>query len=830
VFGSILRDRSTFESLFQQQYIQVILPLAVRGVFTYEVEPSDAERLKIGMRVVVSFGAKRKYAAIVVKLGVQPPKRTRPKLVDYILDEEPVITEDQLALWTWMADYYLAFLGEVAFSALPQSLRLSSQTVVYRSDSEAELEEFSQSERMVLANLDEREGVTLSELENLDARSKIQRAVASLLEKGWVAVAEEMNQAVKPKTVEMLSLEDAFQSEASLSELFEDLGKAPKQLEVLMRFVELSQCLTDHPVPVERLRLQNEANANRSNIQALISKGVFKIEHQLKGQGRHGVGERHALSEEQTRVVQEIQTQQKPVHLIHGVTGSGKTLVYVELIQRAVNEGKQVLFLVPEIALSTQLVERLRQWLGDEVHVYHSRFSQRERLTLWKRMLLAPDECKIIVGARSSVFLPFSNLGLIIADEEHEASFKQHESSPHYHARDVAIWLGHHHHAQVILGSATPSLETYNHALKGKYGLSKLVKRYGDITLPAVEVADLKRATKEKQLKAQFGPELYAGIEQTLKEKRQAIIFQNRRGFAPFVVCESCGWSAECVNCDVSMTYHKRFDKLVCHYCGYNYKQPSHCPSCGSAKLKVTGFGTEKVEDDLEILFPEARIGRMDLDTTRVKHSFENLIQAFADGSLDILVGTQMITKGLDFDNVALVGVLNADALWSRPDFRAFERAYQLLTQVSGRAGRKGRQGRVIIQTYNTEHPVLKYVMESNYQALYEHQMLERREFGYPPFTRMIKLELAHKDAVLTRTCAETFSKMLRAQLGDRILGPEEPPIARVRNRYLRNIYVKIENTASPQKIRLVIRKTMDEIEAIKDFRPVRIKVDVDPA
>lgn len=802
----------------------------MKGVFTYAISQADAARIQIGMRVVVPFGSKRKYAAIVVKLGTQPPKHTKTKSVEYILDESPVITEGQLDLWRWMANYYLATPGEVSMAALPQSLRLSSQTIIYKSDTDFELDEMDPTERMVLANLNERNGVALSELENLDARSKVQRAIAGLIERGWVAVSEEMNSVMKPKMVQMLSLTEAFQSEKELSALFEELVRAPKQMEVLLRFVELSQCLTENPVPVERLRLQNEAHATSANIQALIKKDVFQMEERLKGHGEHGQGELHELNETQQGVVDEVTQQKHPVHLIYGVTGSGKTLVYVNLIQKALEAGQQVLYLVPEIALSTQLVERLKKWVGAEVHVYHSRFSQRDRLTLWNQMLANPNTGRLIVGARSSVFLPFSNLGLIVVDEEHESSFKQHESAPHYHARDVAIWLGQHYDAQVVLGSATPSIETYFNATRGKYGISTLAHRFGDITLPSIEVSDLKKATRDKTMKAQFGPRLFEELEQTLREKKQAIIFQNRRGFAPFVLCESCGWSAECVNCDVGMTYHKRFAKLVCHYCSYNYKQPTNCPECGSAKIQVKGFGTEKIEDDLEILFPEARIGRMDLDTTRVKHSFENLIQAFADGSLDILVGTQMVTKGLDFDNVALVGVLNADAIWNRPDFRAFERAYQLLTQVSGRAGRKGRQGKVIIQTYNPDHPVLDFVLSANYQGLYEHQMLERREFSYPPFTRMVQLEVAHKDAQLTRKCAEALALTLRNQLGSRVLGPEEPPIARVRNRFLRLILIKVESSASPVKVRKIIRSSIDEMEAIKEFRPVRIKVDVDPA
>jgi len=514
--------------------------------------------------------------------------------------------------------------------------------------------------------------------------------------------------------------------------------------------------------------------------------------------------------------------------LLQWVTGSGKTLIYTQLIKETVVQGKQVLYLVPEIALTTQLVARLKVIIGEELFVYHSRFSNRERLTTWMRLLDSANN-EIVIGARSSLFLPLNNLGLIIVDEEHESSFKQHESSPHYNARDAAIWLAHETGAKVLLGSATPAIESIYNARNNKSALVKLDRRYADIQLPLIHLVDMTNSKRADVQNASFSGELIEAIKATLAMKQQVILFQNRRGYAPFLLCESCGWSAECVNCDVNLTYHRFFEKMLCHYCGYNIKMPKHCPNCHSAKMTVKGFGTEKIEDELEIIFPNARMGRMDLDTTRKKNAFQNIMTAFEEGSIDILVGTQMVTKGLDFSNVGLVGVLSADNLWNRPDFRAFERAYQLLTQVSGRAGRKNKRGKVLIQTFRPEHPVLQLVVDNNYGGMYQHQLSERQQFMYPPFVRMIMFQLAHPDAKLVREGAVHFGLLLRKQFSERVLGPEEPVIPRVRGSFLRQIFLKLDVHFSVKESRRIIWNCIDEMEGHPEYRKIKLRIDVDP-
>lgn len=785
----------------------------------------------IGKRVVVPFGPKRFYSAIVYQLEALPAKGTKPRQIAYVLDNLPIITALQVAMWEWLAHYYMCGLGSVMNTALPGSMRLSSQTTVLVNPDAGELPALSDDERMVLANLNDTRSTSVDVLEKLSSRASVHRALDKLLKLGLIDLSEEMTEQVKPKTIEYLELAASYQSHKALSALMDDLVKAPRQLEAVMRFTEMSGYFSGSNTPVSRQQLMERSGASHAAIHALLEKGVFEKRTRLEGEEQHfsaeGVTE---LSDEQSKAVNALYEvwKQRDVAVLQGVTGSGKTIVYSEIVKGALREGRQVLYLVPEIALTTQLVQRLQRLLGGEVLVYHSRFSNRERLTRWMQML-SDQKPRVIVGARSAVFLPFTNLGLIVIDEEHEASYKQHESAPFYNARDVAIWLASASGAKVILGSATPSIESAYHASRGKYGLVRLEKRYGDIRMPVIEFVDLRKALREKQMKADFSAATVAAIHQVLLRKKQIIVFQNRRGYAPYQLCESCGWAAGCDHCDVNLTYHRRFEKLVCHYCGFSLKQPSHCPDCGSAKLTVRGFGTEKVEDDLEILFPQARIARMDLDTTRKKNAFHNIITAFQEGSVDILVGTQMVTKGLDFEHVGLVCVMNADALWNRPDFRAFERAYQLLTQVAGRAGRKKEQGKVLIQTFRPEHPVLNYVARSDYQAMFEHQLAERSQFNYPPFSRLIRFQLSHANAQLVREAAQFFALHLRERFDTRVLGPEEPPVARVRGKFIRQLFLKLETTLSPLKSRKAVWECIDLLEGHTEYRKLRLHVDVDP-
>lgn len=811
-------------------YIRVIVPLALRGTFTYTVPEDIVDEVLPGKRVVVPFGPKRLYSAIVYQVDVQPSKGTKPRPIAYVLDDEPIVTEEQLRFWEWMANYYMCGLGAIMIAALPGSIRLSSQTTVMLNEREQDLPALGEDEQMVLANLQGKNAVTVDVLEKLSSKAAIQRALDKLLKNGLIELSEEMADQVTARTVDYVQLTPEFSENEALSAFMDELTRAPKQLEVVMRFIELSGFFQDTPQAVPKRKLLEMAGAQTSVLKTLVDKGVFEIESRLEGEKDEQLMNDVTLSADQETALDEVRQvwQEKDVVLLHGVTGSGKTLVYSEVAKKVIAQGQQVLYLVPEIALTTQLVERLKKLLGEEVMVYHSRYSNRERLTMWMRMLSGQPP-KVIIGARSSVFLPFKKLGLVIIDEEHEISYKQHEATPFYNARDAAIWLAASFQAKVLLGSATPSVETYYRTTIGKFGLVTMTNRYGDIKMPEIKLVDLRKALANRQMQADFASETIDAIKETLREKRQVIIFQNRRGYAPFQICESCGWCAECTNCDVNLTVHKYFEKLLCHYCGFSLKQPSHCPNCGSAKLKIKGYGTEKIEDDLDILFPDARIARMDLDTTRKKNALQNLITSFEEGSIDILVGTQMVTKGLDFEHVGLVCVMNADALWNRPDFRAFERAFQLLTQVAGRAGRKKSRGKVLIQTYRPDHPVLHDVIQSDYQLMFEQQVPERRQFDYPPYSRMVRLQVGHPDAKLTRDAANFLASALREHFQQRLLGPEEPPIARIRNRYLRQMFLKLGTDLSPQKSRQAVWECIDLLEGHNEYRKVRLYVDVDP-
>lgn len=775
---------------------------------------------------MVPFGKRRYYAALIYRMNVQLPQGTKPKDLSYIMDDVPVVTDQQLNFWEWIAHYYMSGLGSVMNTALPNAMKLSSQTSVSLNPEFEEFLEFSDDERMIVAQLSTNESMTVDQLEQLLPKKATQRAVSSLMKQGVIVISEEMKPQAKPQMVEHISFTEAFSRDKAISELLDSLSNAPKQFEIVMRFLEMK----GESFSVIKQNLLQRAQASPASLKSLIDRGVFEIQEVLKYGLDVSEGAEFELNEHQLRSLEEIKHafEEKNTVLLQGVTGSGKTLIYTQLIKDAVAKGQQVLYLVPEIALTTQLVERLKVIIGEELFVYHSRFSNRERLTTWMRLLDSANN-EIVIGARSSLFLPLNNLGLIVVDEEHESSFKQHESSPHYNARDAAIWLGHKTGAKVLLGSATPAVESVFNAQNGKSALVKLEKRYADIQLPLIHLVDMAKSKRADVQNASFSGELIEAIKATLAVKQQVILFQNRRGYAPFLLCEACGWSAECVNCDVNLTYHKFFEKMLCHYCGYSIKMPKHCPNCHSAKMTVKGFGTEKIEDELEIIFPNARMGRMDLDTTRKKNAFHNIITAFEEGAIDILVGTQMVTKGLDFSNVGLVGVLSADSLWNRPDFRAFERAYQLLTQVSGRAGRKNNRGKVLIQTFRPEHPVLHMVVENNYEAMYQHQLSERQQFSYPPYVRMIMFQLAHPDAKLVREGAVHFGLLLRKHFNKQVLGPEEPVIPRVRGQFLRQVFLKLNAHSSIQESRKTIWSCIDEMEGHPEFRKIRLRIDVDP-
>ncbi len=813
----------------RDHYIQVILPIALRGVFTYRVTAEQAAEIEVGKRVVVPFGKRRYYAGLVYKSDSALPKGTKPKDVAYIVDDLPVVTTEQLQLWEWIAHYYTTGLGAVMNAALPNALKLSSQTTICLNPAFDAYPELTDDERMVLANLPGEDSIGVKELERLGGKRSMQRAVNGLLKKGVVLISEEIGAEVKPKLVKHVVLASKYAQDATLNELLVELERAPKQMEAVMRYLG-EQAVDDFQRPVSKDRLARRFDVRTATLNALVEKGVFEWQDRYPETEVNRLDSGFQLNDSQKVVFDDLNEKFKSnkVALLHGVTGSGKTLIYAELIRANAMAGKQTLYLVPEIALTTQLVSRLKALLGDEILVYHSRFSNKERLTTWLR-LLESGGSEIIVGPRSALFLPMNNLGLIIVDEEHESSFKQHESDPHYHARDAAVWLAHQRDAKVVLGSATPSVESYFNAKHGKYALVSLNERHDGAQLPLIRVVDMTKQKRADQMGSSFSGELVEAIKSKLVQGKQVILFQNRRGYAPYLLCEACGWSSECVNCDVNLTYHKYFDKMLCHYCGYGIKKPKHCPSCASAKIKIKGFGTEKLEGELENLFPKARIGRMDLDTTRKRNAFQNLIDAFDDQVIDILVGTQMVAKGLDFENVGLVGVMNADALWNRPDFRAFERAYQLLTQVAVRAGRKKGKGEVMIQTFRPEHPVIDLVVNRKYEDMYRHQFAERQSFQYPPFVRMVKFQLMHPDPNKTKEAAITFGKELRQHFKTGVLGPEEPSIPRVRGRFIRQLFLKVSTKSSVAEVRKMIWSCVDLHEGHETHRAVKLRIDVDP-
>lgn len=820
-------------------FVNVILPLALPRTFTYRLPQEWNDFIQIGQRVIVEFGrGKKQYSAIVEKIHEQAPTNYQAKYIEAILDESPILHQNQLDFWWWISEYYMSPIGDVMNAALPGGLRLASETRVLLHPNYQEIvNELSDEEYILVEALEVRNVLDLSEISQILGIKHVHSKVKNLIEKRVVMTEEEIKQRFKPKMIDYVKLTENAAKESRLKEIFDELERAPKQLEALMTYIQMAKYYSQELKEVKKLDLQKAVQGTSSLINELVKKEVFEIYQVEAGrlQTSAATQSRKELNEFQQKAFGEIKQhyQQQDVVLLHGVTSSGKTEIYIKLIEEAVKSGKQVLYLLPEIALTTQIVLRLQAIFGEKVGVYHSRFNENERVEVWNNVLkFNPDhfeDFQIILGARSSLFLPFSQLGLVIVDEEHENTFKQYDPSPRYQARDAAIVLAKMQNAKVLLGSATPSVESYRNTQEGKYGLVSLNKRHGKVQLPEILVADIKDATKKKKMKSHFSPELLKMMEECLEENKQVILFQNRRGYSPIMMCESCGNSPTCVNCDVSLTYHKFQKQLNCHYCGYHIKLPNTCPSCGDTNLHVKGFGTEKIEEELAIFLPEAKIARMDLDTTRAKKAYHQIITSFQEKEIDILVGTQMVTKGLDFEDVGLVGVLNADNMLHFPDFRAFERSYQLMSQVAGRAGRKGKRGKVLIQTFNPEHQIIRQVIDSDYLGMYKNELIDRRNFQYPPFYRLIHLTLRHRDKSKLHAAAHHLARELKKKFGDRVLGPEEPGIARIRNYYHQNIMLKLEKQASPKKVKEILNKQLEAFAVHKDYKSVRVGIDVDP-
>ncbi|MEO1031024.1 MAG: primosomal protein N' [Bacteroidota bacterium] len=812
-------------------YIDVILPIPLQKAFTYHITEAEAQFLKAGMRVAVPFGKRKIYTALAYNIHNNPPTAYEPKTIHQILDESPVVTALQLKHWEWIAHYYMCTLGEVMRAAMPNAFILESETLISRNEAVAIKDsELKDDEFLIYEALHYQSSLKIQDIVAILDKKRILPVVNGLVEKGVLQLQEELYEKYKPKLVRYIRLHEHYKSEDKLQELLEILSRAPKQREVILALFHLRA--SEHR-PIKVSELIKQSGATSTIIKALIDKGILEDYHiqtdRIQFEGEAPIASK-ILNEKQEEAFNDIRTafSTKSVVLLHGVTSSGKTEIYVKLIEEQLGAGKQVLYLLPEIALTTQLVHRMQGYFGEKVAVFHSRYSGNERVEVWHNLLANSEKAQLVIGARSALLLPFSNLGLIIVDEEHEQSYKQFDPAPRYHARDAAIVLASMHQAKTLLGSATPSLESYFNANQSKYGLVELTKRYNNVLMPDIELVDLADKYRRKRMKGHFSDRLIEEMTETLDQGFQIILFQNRRGFSPIVECKSCGHSPQCPNCDVSLTYHQYRDQLRCHYCGYHTVMPKSCEACGNATLDTKGFGTEQIEEEVKVLFPDQKVARMDLDTTRGKHAFEKIITSFEQRDIDILVGTQMLTKGLDFRHVKLVGIMNADNLLNFPDFRAHERSYQLMTQVSGRAGRTDVRGKVLIQSYNPHHNILQQVSTNAYNEMYTEQLNDRYNYKYPPIYRLIKLTFKHKDYNRVNLAADWYAKSLRQVFKSNTLGPEFPPISRIRNLYNKNILVKIPPQQSLVQTKAAIKRIDNSFNAIKDFRAVRVIINVD--
>ncbi|MCB9049709.1 MAG: primosomal protein N' [Lewinellaceae bacterium] len=813
-----------------QTYVTVILPLAVPKPYTYAVPEHLVPEATFGKRVEVQFGKSKLYTALVIEQHRRAPEDYKPKPILSVVDEGPIINKVQLQLWQWLADYYLCTLGEVMHAALPANLKLASETRLTLSPLfDQDFDGLDDKEYLIAEALSIQQEISIEEVRGILQQKTVYPLIRRMLEKRIVYLKEGLKDKYKPKTVACVRLQEPYASQPKLlEEAFELCSRSTRQVEALMAYVQLAKKLEF----VRRQDIYSKANVDASVLKAMEKKEIFDLyEREVSRLGGYeeDTVDADLLSEQQARALEELRAhfQDKNVALLHGVTGSGKTRVYVELIQEAIQRGEQVLYLLPEIALTTQVTSRLEKVFGDQIAIYHSRLNNNERVEMWNSTLKGKP---VVLGARSALFLPFRKLGLIIVDEEHDSSYKQYEPNPRYNARDAAVYLAHLHGAKALLGTATPSIESYFNAKKGKYGLVEMQERFGGLQLPEVELVDAKRAMQEQKLHSVFTAVLLDELKAALERGEQAILFQNRRGYSPTYRCLTCDWHSECIHCDVSLTYHKFKNALKCHYCGYTTGLPDACPACGSKQLALKGFGTEKIEDELKIYLPDAKIGRMDLETVRGKNAHAKLINDFEEGRLDILVGTQMVTKGLDFEKVGVVGVLSADQLLQFPDFRAGERAFQLMLQVSGRAGRKHKQGKVVIQAFNPASPIIREVLGNDYAGFFTREMKERREFKYPPYYRLIRISLRHKKPQTLNEGASIFEKVLKGKLGEWAMGPAVPHVGRVRGYYLLDFLIKLNRDA--KKIRFakeVVQEAIDKMQQTPGYSGVRVGVDVDP-
>jgi primosomal protein N' (replication factor Y) len=780
------------------------------------------------MRVAVEFGKSKIYTALVYSVHQIPPEGYEAKEIHQILDEIPIVNELQLKHWDWLASYYMCSLGDVFRAALPSAFLLESETEILANATFSNEEELNNEEFLIYEALQHQSRLSIHQIVEILGKKNVFTVINELLEKNVITIKEQIYEQYKPKLVKYIQLSEKWTASDKLSELLDLVNRAKKQREVVLTYFQLQS--SKKPIKVEQLL--EASNASSSILKSLVDKEIFEYyfiqKDRINFKGK--TAEIKELSEHQEEAYNSIKRsfETKQTVLLKGITSSGKTEIYVKLIKQAIESGKQVLYLLPEIALTTQLIERLQLYFGEHLAVFHSKYSMNERVEVWNNVMENKSKAQLVLGARSSLFLPFSNLGLIIVDEEHEPSFKQFDPAPRYHARDAAIVLANIHKTKVLLGSATPSIESYYNAQSGKYGLVELNRRFGNVLLPEIELIDIKEKYRKKRMTGHISDRLLVMINNALDEKEQVILFQNRRGFAPVVECETCGISPQCPQCDVSLTFHSYRKELRCHYCGYKQAMPHNCNACGSNKLNTKGFGTEQIEIELQELFPNHKIGRMDLDTTRGKYGYQKIIGEFQAQEIDILVGTQMLSKGLDFANVSLVGILNADNMLNFPDFRAHERSYQLMVQVAGRAGRDKKRGKVAIQTFNPYHQILQQVSTNAYEEMYKEQMNERWQYHYPPYYRIVKLTIRHKDFNRVEAGANWLGKSLSSVFKDNVLGPTTPGISKIRNYYIRNIIIKIPQNQSLTTTKNLINKVVNTFQAIGDYRSIKLTIDVD--
>ena len=822
-------------------FAEILLPLPIPGTFTYRVPFAMNNLIKIGQRVTVQFGKRRVYAGLVMKLHETPPAKGIPKYILSILDEKPLINDIQIKFWHWMADYYMCNLGDVMGVAIPTVFKLSSESKIVLSETfHPDKENLNEAEFRITEVLLQKKKLTVKEVSQIVGFQKVLPLLKTMIERRLIFMEEELSVLYKPKKEKIIRLTDVFYNQEKLREVMDQLDKrAHKQLELLMAFLSLAGFPLQKEKFIQKSVLLKKSQAGQAAFKALVDKGVFVEEERVISRFDEDEKDQKAtftLSESQQEAFTRLKAEMEKhlVTLLHGVTSSGKTEIYIKLIEETLSQNRQVLYLLPEIALTTQIIQRLRKHFGDEIGVYHSRYNQNERAEVWENIagFQQPDihkKYRIILGPRSAMFLPFENLGLVIVDEEHDQSYKQFDPAPRYHARDAAIVLASMHQAKVVLGSATPAIETYFNAKTGKYGLVSLNERFGGVQMPEILVVNMKEEKRRRQLRSHFSSVLLDHLKRALENHQQAILFQNRRGFSLRIECEQCNWVPQCKNCDVTMTYHKKQELLKCHYCGYSRPVPPVCEECGSPHLVMQGFGTEKVEEELSMILPDAKIDRMDLDTTRSKNAFQRIFTDFVNRKTDILTGTQMVTKGLDFDHVQVVGVLSADNMLSFPDFRAYERSFQMMEQVSGRAGRKNKQGTVIIQSWQPAHPVIRDVVHHDYESMYHRELNERQRFKYPPYYRLVMVKMKHKDYDLLNRAAAVLAREMKARFGDLVYGPEYPMVSRVKNKFIKQILLKIPRNMQQAEQKNKLRKIIDDFKGLTAFKPVIIQPDVDP-